>query len=686
MTKNRKAKSAARTVAATGVPYVQARRELSSNALTSALVAAFDSAMQLRSVAVMLPRGASGDTRYAKIISHLSPFVHFEEVDSESDGVHATGSSNGYDVIFSGLSYGYSPMRENAHIDDRPFYKISDIVADRARGSSTITFPFEIGETFNGAPEPIFWSPAAQPILVITGAPGTGKSAALHAIAVEATWRGVPIFDQGRILPEEFGALTQAADINGPTLILLDEHSTDEAFTFFADARQDAEQHGHIFAAVVDGPVEEAPDVAHLELIGQTHFTIGNAEPRTRPWRTAMGTGAMGRYQDEHMFAWGSLDDHEARRYAHTYDTTPWALAAAYDAILAGQRPSVVLSPHAFSVSRYAEAIGAVREHARVSASLDPYEDLTDVIFVAPGADLSNARVKDIAKVVRRIEPSRWDVDRPWSLLSQNLALSNTGELTPDEGAFSTVPVGDSIALDTALEAISRSTAGPVIHVDASIPEGDVIDLTFSLEHSTPTVVVHDVETLLEGPGALLVKELTDRRKGIFVVDLTPATIVPSRDGMMGRLRMLTRISTVGTSVSVITDRDGRRACFTAEAASCKPTSGSWGQIQCASSVVRAASAIGSVTPGEIKLGGLWWTVRGFSATRRFVAVTRTLRGEDVYSVLDLLLGVRGPDDSLFSEGWITDADITRGLRQMETGEIGISRRHRTNLEIQAQR
>lgn len=685
MTKDRKAKSAARTVAATGVPYVQARRELSSNALTSALVAAFDTATRLRSVAMMLPRGASENPRYAKIISHLSPFVHFEEVDSESDGVHVSDGSDGYDDIFSGLSYGYRWMRKSAHIDDRPFYAISDAIADRARESGTITAPFEIGETLNGAPEPIFWSPAAQPILVITGVPGTGKSAALHAIAVEAAWRGVPILDQGRILPEEFGALTRAADINGPTLILMDEHNTSQAFTFFDDARQDAEQHGHIFAAVVEGPIEEAPDVAHLEMIGQTHFTIGNAESRTRPWRTAMGTGAMGRYRGERMFAWGSLDDREALRHARRPDVTPWALAAAYDAILAGQRPSVVLSPHAFSVLRYAEAIGAIREHARVSASLDPYEDLTDTIFAVPGADLSKARVKDLAKVVQ-VECREWDVDRPWSLLSQTLALGNTGELTPDEGAFSTVPVGDSIALDTALEAVSRSTAGPVIHVDASTPEGDVIDLTFSLEHSVPTVVVHDVETLLEGPGALLVKELTDRRKGIFVVDLTPATIVPSRDGMMGRLRMLTRIATVGTNVSVITDRDGRRACFTAEAASCKPTPGSWGQIQCASSVVRAASAIGSVTPGEIKLGGLWWTVRGFSATRRFVAVTRTLRGEDVYSVLDLLLGVRGPDDRLFSEGWITDADITRGLRQMETGEIGISRRHGTTLEIQAQR
>lgn len=581
MTKNRKAKSAARTVAATGVPYVQARRELGSRPL--------------------------------------------------------------------------------------------------------ITAPFEIGETLNGTPEGVFWDPAAQPILVITGVPGTGKSAALHALAVEAAWRGVPILDQGRILPEEFGALTQAADINGPTLILMDEHNTSQAFTFFADARQDAQQHGHIFAVVVDGPIEEAPDVAHLEMIGQTHFTIGNAESRTRPWRTAMGTGAMGRYRGERMFAWGSLDDREALRHARRPDVTPWALASAYDAILAGQRPSVVLSPHALSVLRYAEAIGAIREHARVSASLDPYEDLTDVIFTVPGADLSKARVKDLAKVVQ-VECREWDVDRPWSLLSQTLALGNTGELTPDEGAFSTVPVGDSIALDTALEAASRSTAGPVIHVDASTPEGDVIDLTFSLEHSVPTVVVHDVETLLEGPGALLVKELTDRRKGIFVVDLTPATIVPSRDGMMGRLRMLTRISTVGASVSVITDRDGQRACFTAEAASCKPTDGSWSQIRRTSSWVRSTTSIGSVVPGEIKLGGLWWTVRGFSATRRFVAVTRTLRGEDVYSVLDLLLGVRGPDDRLFSEGWITDADITRGLRQMETGEIGISRRHGTTLEIQAQR
>lgn len=73
-------------------------------------------------------------------------------------------------------------------------------------------------------------------------------------------------------------------------------------------------------------------------------------------------------------------------------------------------------------------------------------------------------------------------------------------------------------------------------------------------------------------------------------------------------------------------------------------------------------------------------TVQAVSLSGRFVAVTRPFapRQTVLYSVLDVVDGVRGVDDSIGNSlGYETRADCQRAMRLFEKGEFGFSKRRR---------
>lgn len=58
------------------------------------------------------------------------------------------------------------------------------------------------------------------------------------------------------------------------------------------------------------------------------------------------------------------------------------------------------------------------------------------------------------------------------------------------------------------------------------------------------------------------------------------------------------------------------------------------------------------------------------------------VRGTTLYTIVDKVRGERGPDDRVFSEGCETQSDAERILRQIQTGEIGVSYRKRIPVNI----
>ena len=72
-------------------------------------------------------------------------------------------------------------------------------------------------------------------------------------------------------------------------------------------------------------------------------------------------------------------------------------------------------------------------------------------------------------------------------------------------------------------------------------------------------------------------------------------------------------------------------------------------------------------------------------ADERFAICTKpfNLRHTTIYTIVDLERGVRGPDDLIFGEGYETDEDMTRALKQLQAGEIEVSHRRSIPLDIE---
>lgn len=67
--------------------------------------------------------------------------------------------------------------------------------------------------------------------------------------------------------------------------------------------------------------------------------------------------------------------------------------------------------------------------------------------------------------------------------------------------------------------------------------------------------------------------------------------------------------------------------------------------------------------------------------TARYVVLTLPAFGSSVYTVIDLLQGVRGPDDS-WGTGYEDDAQILKALNWLEDGRAQVSYRNRVTLNI----
>jgi len=74
----------------------------------------------------------------------------------------------------------------------------------------------------------------------------------------------------------------------------------------------------------------------------------------------------------------------------------------------------------------------------------------------------------------------------------------------------------------------------------------------------------------------------------------------------------------------------------------------------------------------------LTWTVRIRSG--QFIILTAMDGKTPMYTILDLVDMVRGPDNLVFSNGYITDEDMSERMIELLTGDIAVSRRHRVAL------
>ena len=68
----------------------------------------------------------------------------------------------------------------------------------------------------------------------------------------------------------------------------------------------------------------------------------------------------------------------------------------------------------------------------------------------------------------------------------------------------------------------------------------------------------------------------------------------------------------------------------------------------------------------------------------RFIILTKpfNLRHTYFYTIIDNKYNFRSSDDRLFSEGYSTTIDCEKRLKELESGEIKLSRRNKTNCNI----
>ena len=73
------------------------------------------------------------------------------------------------------------------------------------------------------------------------------------------------------------------------------------------------------------------------------------------------------------------------------------------------------------------------------------------------------------------------------------------------------------------------------------------------------------------------------------------------------------------------------------------------------------------------------------AADDRFAVCTKpfNLRHTTLYTIVDLEKDIRGPDNTVFGEGYETDEDAARALGELQAGEIEVSYRNRVPLDIE---
>jgi hypothetical protein len=66
----------------------------------------------------------------------------------------------------------------------------------------------------------------------------------------------------------------------------------------------------------------------------------------------------------------------------------------------------------------------------------------------------------------------------------------------------------------------------------------------------------------------------------------------------------------------------------------------------------------------------------------RFIICTRPYMGTVMYAILDLVGGVRGPDDRVFGGGYESASACEARLRDLQRGAAGVSRRRGVPLDV----
>lgn len=657
MTKNRKAKSAARAIAAGGTPYVQARREL--NLPAQALAGAYDAALAGRRVAVEIIDGMQDDPRYSGAIAHLSKHVSFYVYsDTKKRTLLSTfgpGTEGfmGYEVLLYAFPTAFSRGIEYPVDTARPFDQI-DHLTGRARPTSRkIMSPYELGGT---GLRDFCWYPSLHPVLAITSETYTSATPMLQALAVEAAWRGVPIVDPGGILPESFGARTEIYDLV-PSLVIIDEHNPDQGFD---DLTKRSTERGHIFAVGTLGQIEQDPSVLHV------HLNHRGSHDRTIPSRIAQVANTRGTIDGKGFTAWTTTDPERA--LLHHRDTTlvDRAMASAFDAIVAGKKVGLLVEGETFRDPAYTSKLATLRMHADVGSN-----PRADVLFSA-GVPTEHT-----------LEPLvTGPTSRAFDQLDEIMARQTPGEILPGDLDRVTVPVGDQPALALALHHATH----PLVRINTHTPDGQLDDLELALTTRPDiTVIVRDAQVMADRP--LLGRLLNDHQHVIFVVDVEQTDTIPVSEHAADRLRLHNRVSSLDDRLMVITRRDLRRATISVPAvpyAQPDVTKKGWRIVEKAAAEARAESLLGALDgASEVKLAGRWWTLRGFSPSRRYAVATATIRGEDSYTLLDLIEGKRGADNLIFGHGWVKDDEIADGLVQLDTGQVSLSYRNSIALEIQ---
>ena len=74
----------------------------------------------------------------------------------------------------------------------------------------------------------------------------------------------------------------------------------------------------------------------------------------------------------------------------------------------------------------------------------------------------------------------------------------------------------------------------------------------------------------------------------------------------------------------------------------------------------------------------LTWTVRIRSG--QFIIMTAMDGVTPMYTIIDLVDMVRGPDNLVFSNDYITDQDMSERMIELLAGDIAVSRRRRVAL------
>ena len=66
----------------------------------------------------------------------------------------------------------------------------------------------------------------------------------------------------------------------------------------------------------------------------------------------------------------------------------------------------------------------------------------------------------------------------------------------------------------------------------------------------------------------------------------------------------------------------------------------------------------------------------------RYIICTRPYRDTVLYFIIDLELGLRGPDNMIFCSRYETDDDCVARLKELQNGEISVSKRNSIELDI----